>query len=265
MQFLSAAYFQPLQLWDIESGRKLRDFDIGYSHSNIVAFSPDGKSFITGGWNQNILMYELETGRLLWSLFPIDQLDMQAHRGHEAQRIKYLQDKADYEKRADADNQERSKKIIAKFSHYGDAESFWDQKIAESGVPNKSKLKLSKEKALVAWFALSNEADLPVSIDTNSMIFDPKCKGMCNGAEISSRYVMELKSGETRVNGFDMYSKTFLPPKTTVYFSVALENFAASKAVYLGFTFQKDNPDDEHSDAYGTEQKLYLRESDLPK
>lgn len=95
-------------------------------------------------------------------------------------------------------------------------------------------------------FALTNDADLPVSIDTNSMIFNPKCKGLCDGAEISSRYVLELK-GEIRVNGFDMFSKTILPPKTTVYFNVALEHFAVSKQIYLGFTFQKDNPEDERS------------------
>jgi hypothetical protein len=62
-----------------------------------------------------------------------------------------------------------------------------------------------------------------------------------------------------------MYSTTILPPQTTVHFSVSLEHFANSKAIYLGFTFQKDNPDDERSNDYGTEQKLYLRSSDLPK
>jgi hypothetical protein len=75
---------------------------------------------------------------------------------------------------------------------------------------------------------------------------------------------MELENGETRVNGFDMFSSTVLPPKTTVYFSVALEHFAASKAIYLGFTFQKDNADNENSDDYGTEQKLYLNAKELP-
>lgn len=125
------------------------------------------------------------------------------------------------------------------------------------------KLKLPKEKASVAWFTLTNESDLPVSIDTNSMILNPKCKGLCDGAEISSRYVMELANGETRVNGFDMFSNTILPPKTTVYFSISLEDFAASKAIYLGFTFQKDNPDSNYSNDYGTEQKLYVREKVL--
>ncbi len=263
--FLAKPWWSGWQLWSVESGKPIREFDIGYSYHNRVAFHPDGKTFITGGEGQNILMFNLETGEMLWSLFPIDHEEFEQKKAWEARRVGLIKRKEEYAARADVDNQERAKKITGKFSHYGDAESFWDQKIAESGAANKSKLKLPKEKAKVAWFTLTNKSDLPISIDTNSLIFNPKCQGLCGGAEISLRYVMELKSGETNVNGFDMYSKTILPPKTTVYFSVALEHFAESEAIYLGFTFQKDNADDEHSNDYGTEQKFYLRESDLPE
>ncbi len=264
--FLAKPWWSGWQLWSVESGKPIREFYMGYSYNNRVAFHPDGKIFITGGKNQNILMFNLETGEMLWSLFPVDHEEFKQKKAWEARRVDSIKRAEEYAARADIDNQERAKKVTAKFSHYGTAESFWDQKIAESGAPNKSKLKLPKDKATVAWLALTNDADLPVSIDTNSMTFNPKCKGLCGGAEISSRYVMELENGETRVNGFDMFSSTILPPKTTVYFSVAFEHFGASRAIYLGFTFQKDNPDDENSDAYGTQQKLYLpRESDLPK
>jgi WD40 repeat protein len=39
------------------------------------------------------------------------------------------------------------------------------------------------------------------------------------------------------------------------------------KAIYLGFTFQKENPDGNSpfENDYGTVQKLYLHETDLPK
>ena len=263
--FLAKPWWSGWQLWSVETGKPIREFDIGYSVYNRVAFHPDGKTFITGGEGQNILMFNLETGEMLWSLFPIDHEEFEQKKAWEARRVDSIKRKEEFAAKADIDNQERAKKITAKFSHYGDAESFWDQRIAESGAANKSKLKLPKEKAKVAWFTLTNDADLPVSIDTNSMIFNPKCKGLCDGAEISSRYVLELKGGETNVNGYDSYSKTILPPKTTVYFSISLEHFAASKAIYLGFTFQKDNADDEHSNDYGTEQKLYFRASELPK
>ena len=213
-------------------------------------------------------MFDVETGEKLWQLIPSyepGELEIQLEERSKKGRAEVETGKAERNKQAQIDVPMHVKKITAKFSHYGDAESFWDQRIAESGTPNKSKLKLPKEKASVAWFTLTNDSDLPVSIDTNSMIFNPKCKGLCDGAEISSRYVLELENGETNVNGYDSYSKTILPPQTTVYFSVALDHFSESKAIYLGFTFQKDNPDNERSNDYGAEQKLYLSEKDLPK
>jgi len=106
-----------------------------------------------------------------------------------------------------------------------------------------------------------------VAIDTNSMIFNPKCNGLCDGAEITLRYVMELKNGGMRANGTDMFAKTVLMPKTTVYFSVSLKDFEASKAIFFGVTFQKENPDGNSplDGDYGTAQKIYLHETDLLK
>lgn len=255
-------------LWDINKPKPIREFRIGFSGDDAIAFSPDGKTFAVGGRNQNLFLFDVETGEKLWQLissYQLSELEIQLEERGKKARDEVEARKAARDKQAEAEVSTLSKKITLKFSHYGDAESFWDQRIAESGAANKSKLKLPKEKASVAWFTLTNDADLPVSIDTNSMYFNPKCRGLCDGAEISSRYVLELKSGETNVNGYDSYSKTILPPKTTVYFSVSLEHFIVSKAIYLGFTFQKDNADDERSNDYGTEQKLYLREANLPE
>jgi hypothetical protein len=210
-------------------------------------------------------MFNLKTGESVWSLFPIDHEEFEQERKGETKRVAFLDWRKKYAERADVDNNERTKQIVATFSHYGDAESFWTQRIAETGDRRNSKLELPKAKAKVAWFTLTNNSDMSISIDTNSMMFSPKCKGLCDWSEVSSRYVMELRSGETRVNGYDMYAKTTLPPKTTIYFSASLQDFAQSANVYLGFTFTKPNPDDHDSDAYGTEHKLYLRESDLPR
>lgn len=41
--------------------------------------------------------------------------------------------------------------------------------------------------------------------------------------------------------------------------------YSLKNTAYLGFTFQKDIPNDEDSDDYGTKQKLYLRANDLPE
>lgn len=267
-KFITSDSSGEVWLWDINKNKAVREFDIGFSGDDSIAFSPDGKTFAVGGRNQNLFLFDVETGEKLWQLIPSyepGELEIQLEARGKKGRAEVETRKAERNKQAEIYIGENKNKITAKFSHYGDAESFWGQRIAESGEANKSKLKLPKEKAKVAWFTLTNDADLPVSIDTNSMIFNPKCKGLCDGAEISSRYVLELKNGETRVNGYDMFSSTILPPKTTVYFSVALEDFAASKQIYLGFTFQKDNPDSEYSNDYGTEQKLYLSEKDLPQ
>lgn len=266
--FVTSDISGDVYLWNINKSKPVREFDIGFSGDDAIAFSPDGKTFAVGGRNQNLFLFDVETGEKLWQLIPSYQpseLEIKLEERGKKGRAEVEERKAEREKQAEVYTSENKNKITAKFSHYGDAESFWDQKIAESGERDRSKLKLPKEKASVAWFTLTNDADLPVSINTNSIIFNPKCKGLCDGAEISSRYVMELKNGNTRVNGFDMYSSTILPPKTTVYFSVTLEDFKASKQIYLGFTFQKDNPDSDYSNAYGMEQKLYLSEKDLPK
>ncbi|MBS1795124.1 MAG: PQQ-binding-like beta-propeller repeat protein [Acidobacteria bacterium] len=262
--FLVKPWWQGWQLWSVEKGGPLREFDVGYSYDNVVAFHPDGRTFITGGGGQNILMFDLETGALLWSIFPIDRDYFEQQRRSEALRVELIERKKQYAARADADNRERVKSVTAAFSHYGDAESFWNRKLAESGATDKSKLKLPKDKAKFAWFTLANASDLPVSIDTNGMILNSKCKGLCDGADIDARYVMEFPDQTVRVNGIDVFAKTLLPPRTTVYFSVALEHLNSAEAIYLGFTFQKENPDDKDSRDYGTEQKLYLNKSDLP-
>jgi hypothetical protein len=160
---------------------------------------------------------------------------------------------------AEAEVPALAKKITAKFSHYGTAENILSLKIIESGEPDKSKLKRPREQASVAWFTLANNADLPVAIFTYGWISNQQCRGLCDGAEISLVYDIELKSGEAAFNPIDVFSQAILLPKTTIYFSVTLKAFEASRAIYFGFTFQKDNPDNKDSfdNDYGAPQKLY--------
>lgn len=274
-QFLSAAYFHPLQLWDIESGKKLRDFDIGYSHSNVITFSPDRKTFITGGWNQNILMYELGSGKLLWSLFPIDQEEMQANRAAEARRIKYLRDKADFEQRADRATEGFIGRVYITFDHYGDMTPLGEQRIAESDEPNKSKVKKSAEDANAIWLRLHNDSPLPISVPTQSIYLpNPKCfykfssgnkvLGLCDNREISVWLGLEDKDGKQLPYGFDFGSSVILLPKTSVLFAVPRDLLNDGDAIRFGYTFQNETAENK-VEPYGTAKILRYREADLPK
>lgn len=274
-QFLSAAYFYPLQLWDIESGKRLRDFDIGYSADNIITFSPDGKTFVTGGWNQNILMYELESGKLLWSLFPIDQEEMRGNKAAEARRIKYLREKAEFEERADRDTESFVDKVYITFDHYGEMTPLGQQRVAESDEPNKSKVKKSADDANAIWLRLHNDSPLPLSVPTQSMyLTGPKCFyqlasgrkvfGLCGNREISVWLGLEDKNGEPISYGFDFGSSVILLPKTSVLFAIPRDLLEDGNAIRFGFTFQKETADNQIGD-YGTAHILRFREVDLQK
>ena len=44
--------------------------------------------------------------------------------------------------------EQNKNKITAKFSHYGDAESFWDQRIAESGTHEQKQIETAEGKSV---------------------------------------------------------------------------------------------------------------------
>ncbi|HEY0049466.1 MAG TPA: PQQ-binding-like beta-propeller repeat protein, partial [Pyrinomonadaceae bacterium] len=55
-------------LWDINKSKPIREPDIGFSGDDAIAFSPDGKTFAVGGRNQNLFLFDVETGEKLWQL-----------------------------------------------------------------------------------------------------------------------------------------------------------------------------------------------------
>src|ERR1044071_3727499 len=66
--FLAKPWWSGWQLWSIQGNKPIREFEMGYSFYNRIAFHPDGKTFITGGEGQNIFMFDLENGKTVWSL-----------------------------------------------------------------------------------------------------------------------------------------------------------------------------------------------------
>lgn len=274
-RFISASYYYPLQLWDIESGKKVRAFDIGYSHGNVLAFSPDGKTFITGGWNQNILMYELESGKLLWSLFPINQEEMEAYNAQEARRVKYLRAKADFEKQADRETEGFKERVYITFEHYGDMADPGKQRILETDEPNKSKVKKSAEESDAIWLRLHNDSPLPIKIPTQSMyLSSEKCfyefptgkrlPGLCDNREISIWFGLLDKNDKAVPYGFDFGSSAILLPKTSVLFPVPRKILEGGNSIRFGFTFQSQIGENKIGD-FGTEKILRFGNSDLPE
>ena len=63
-QVLTACEDKVARLWDIESGREIREFrgDFGVSS---VAFSPDGESVLTGNSDNAIRLWETKSGKLI--------------------------------------------------------------------------------------------------------------------------------------------------------------------------------------------------------
>lgn len=52
-----------LQLWDVNTGRQLRDLGQGKSGLLTVAFAPDGRHAATGGYDGSLVLWDVETGR----------------------------------------------------------------------------------------------------------------------------------------------------------------------------------------------------------
>jgi WD40 repeat protein len=57
-------------LWNINKSKPVYKFDLGFSLYNSMAFSPDGKLLAAGGDNQNVFLFDVETGEKIWQLIP---------------------------------------------------------------------------------------------------------------------------------------------------------------------------------------------------
>ena len=59
----TSSYSARIKLWDVKSGREIQTLN-GHSASvNTIAFSPDGKSIVSGSSDMNIRIWDLETGK----------------------------------------------------------------------------------------------------------------------------------------------------------------------------------------------------------
>jgi WD40 repeat protein len=219
--FLLKPWWSGWQLWSITGGRVIREFDIGYSYYNRVAFHPNRRTFITGGEGQNIFMFDLESGKMIWSLFQIDRQEFEEKKAGEVRRIASINRDKDKAKLADIENENYKNRVYITFEHYGDMIDPGEQRILESDEPKKSKAKKSAADASGIWLRLHNDSPLPIKIPTQSMYLpNPKCffefsngnriLGLCDDREISIWLGLEDKDGKPIPYGFDFGSSAVL-------------------------------------------------------
>ncbi|HEU4508635.1 MAG TPA: PQQ-binding-like beta-propeller repeat protein [Pyrinomonadaceae bacterium] len=272
--FLAKPWWGGWQLWHIDGSKPIREFDLGYSFYNRVAFHPNGRIFITGGEGQNIFMFDLESGDKIWSLFQIDQEELESKKAAEVRRVTHIANEKERARLADIQNEAYANRVYIRFSHYGDMTPLGEQRIAETDTPNKSTVKKAAKDANAIWLRLHNDSPLPISVPTQSMYLPSgncfhefstgeKISGLCDNREISVWLGLEDKDGQPLPYGFDFGSSVILLPGKSVLFAVSIDALRDGRAIRFAVTFQK--PDAKKNvENYGNERLLRLRESDLP-
>ena len=57
-------------LWTLNKKKPIRNLNVGDSSDDAMVFSPDGKTLAVGGKNQNLFLFDVNTGNKLWQLIP---------------------------------------------------------------------------------------------------------------------------------------------------------------------------------------------------
>ncbi|MFL6230718.1 MAG: WD40 repeat domain-containing protein, partial [Pyrinomonadaceae bacterium] len=265
-------------LWAVNKKQPLRKLDIGFSGDDATTFSPDGKTIAVGGINQNLFLFDVETGNKLWQLLPSYQPSESEVRltKEQEQRQAALNDaKALRDKQAAVETEVFKKQVYITFDHFGDMTDPGEQRMVESDEPKKSRVRKDPGDANAVWLRLHNDSPLPIKIPTQSMYLpNPKCfyefpsgekiLGLCDDREISVWIGLEDKDGKPIPYGFDFGSSAILLPGKSVLFAVPRGALKNGDAISFSFSFQK--PDGgKKIERYGTDKILKFSESDLPK
>lgn len=265
-------------LWDLNKSSPIREFDIGFSGDDAIAFSPDGKTFAVGGRNQNLFLFDVVSGEKLWQLissYQPSELETKLEAEKDNRQAVLNEAKANRDKQAATDTEIYKKQVFIKFSHYGDMSDAGEKRMLESDEPKESKVKKSRKDANAAWLRLYNNSPLPINIPTQSM-YPPNAKcffafpngmkinGLCDNREISIWHGLEDKNGKGIPFGFDFGSSAILLPKTSVLFPVPLAVLKDGNSIVFSYTFQSENETDK-IDNYGTAKELRFSANDLGK
>jgi WD40 repeat protein len=266
-------------LWAMAAKKPIREFDIGPSGNQTIAFSPDGRVLAVGGKNQNLFLYEVPTGNKLWQLIPSYEPTELEIRLIEEKKKKEAQLDLAQERRneqASIDAETLKKQVYITFEHFGDMKNSGElRRLFESDEPDKSKVKKPPADSNAVWLRLHNDTPLPIRIPTHSMYRsnkncfysyadNQKLFGLCNDREIYIQFGLEDKNGKPLRYGPDFGSRVILLPKTSALFPVPKWVLKGNNSILFFYSFQKESDENEIDD-YGEKIMLRFRKSDLPK
>ncbi|KAJ1961565.1 cross-pathway control WD-repeat protein cpc2 [Dipsacomyces acuminosporus] len=72
---VSAGWDKHVKIWDFNTGKLLHDLHGHHTHVNSVAVSPDGTKCVSGSKDGEAIMWDLQTGRRLYTLDTNDTVD----------------------------------------------------------------------------------------------------------------------------------------------------------------------------------------------
>lgn len=267
-RFLVKPRWSGWQLWSVAEGGPTREFDVGFSYGNVVAFHPDGRTFITGGSGQNIFMFDLETGNTLWSLFPVDRDEFEIQKAREAVRVESLRKQAELTKLAD-DEIGRNKyaaQVSLRFDGFGGDRYPRERKQRSLALPSRNRTPYTFESRFV-WIRLRNDSPLPIEVPTLELPGKPgreRFPTLRDGARVVlSTVLLESTGAVVPDEGYGFLRESILLPGHSVLFGVHREYFKDGRGIRTYFLFRKSK-DGGALERYGSPLDLQFHWADIP-
>jgi len=274
-EFATSGLRDTLNLWNSETGKLVRNLPHGYSAYDAITFSADGRLMAAGGDNQNIMVWQNDTGALLWQL---QARDVEVERLAAEKKVLFNSLQLERERataKADSEIATWKNPVTITFEHYGEPTDIWSQRIGEYSKQHQRKDQ-SADSAQGIWLRLSNNSDLPISISTTSMYLSRRggCDqsqtstkphfGLCNGQDVALLYRVVNKDGEQINHVPDFSVISVLPPGWSVFFSIKRTDIQNGQSIECGFAFLKEDEKGRFVN-YGSGQTIYFKTTDIPK
>ncbi len=285
-RFVAAAFAEPYVLiWAVGDPKPRHILAVGSAGFCAIAFSPDGKTLAAGGKNQNVILFDVETGARLWQLIPDYQpAEIEAKLSGEWRERHALLDaaKARWDEQAARDTAVYEKQVRFEFEHYGVMKALGSLRFSETGNLDKSRIATSPAGADAVWLRLRNDSSLPIKL-TAATPYLPALKcvhqfpdgsvipGLCPDKEIALRMNGEDRKGRAAPPSWDNGFIVYLLPKTSVLVPVPLAFLEKGHRIRVEYTFhnamEKGNVWAQTAPymEYGPKKMLRFGLADIPK